>query len=98
MTIRTLTLCAFLGVLIAILTVCFQYKHLLRLLLALEAITLSLFLLFLAKLRITRAERYVSLGLITLGACEASLSLAVLVSLIRTHGNDYVRSFNTYKC
>uniref|UniRef100_E2ECD9 NADH-ubiquinone oxidoreductase chain 4L n=5 Tax=Nerita TaxID=52927 RepID=E2ECD9_9GAST len=94
----TLTMCAILGVLMAILTVCFQYKHLLSLLLALEAITLSLFLLLLAKLSIASAESYISLGLITLGACEASLSLAVLVSLIRTHGNDYVSSFNTYKC
>ena len=96
--ITTLTICALLGVLMSILTVCFQYKHLLSLLLALEAITLSLFILLLAKLRVARGEGYISLGLITLGACEASLSLAVLVSLIRTHGNDYVRSFNTYKC
>nr|YP_010408164.1 NADH dehydrogenase subunit 4L [Septaria lineata]URF21537.1 NADH dehydrogenase subunit 4L [Septaria lineata]USS60663.1 NADH dehydrogenase subunit 4L [Septaria lineata] len=93
-----LTLCALLGVLMSILTVCFQYKHLLSLLLALEAITLSLFILLLAKLSVTSGEGYISLGLITLGACEASLSLAVLVSLIRTHGNDYVSSFNTYKC
>nr|ANZ03408.1 NADH dehydrogenase subunit 4L [Vitta usnea] len=94
----TLTMCALLGVLMSILTVCFQYKHLLSLLLALEAITLSLFILLLAKLSVASGEGYISLGLITLGACEASLSLAVLVSLIRTHGNDYVSSFNTYKC
>ena len=96
--ITTLTICALLGVLMSILTVCFQYKHLLSLLLALEAITLSLFILLIAKLSMARGEAYISLGLITLGACEASLSLAVLVSLIRTHGNDYVSSFNTYKC
>nr|ART64874.1 NADH dehydrogenase subunit 4L [Neritina violacea] len=93
-----LTMCALLGVLMSILTVCFQYKHLLSLLLALETITLSLFILLLAKLSMASGEAYISLGLITLGACEASLSLAVLVSLIRTHGNDYVSSFNTYKC
>nr|ANZ03424.1 NADH dehydrogenase subunit 4L [Theodoxus fluviatilis] len=94
----TLTMCALLGVMMAILTLCFQHKHLLSLLLALEAITLSLFILLLAKLGMASSEGYISLGLITLGACEASLSLAVLVSLIRTHGNDYVSSFNTYKC
>ncbi len=43
-------------------------------------------------------EVYSCLILLTLGACEASLGLAILVSLIRTHGNDYVSNFISQKC
>nr|YP_009318304.1 NADH dehydrogenase subunit 4L [Lunella granulata]AOZ71785.1 NADH dehydrogenase subunit 4L [Lunella granulata] len=86
------------GVLLSILTLSLQYKHLLSALLSLEAMTLSLFLLLMTVSANFNFEASMSLILITMGACEASLGLAVLVSLIRTHGNDYVSSFNTQKC
>lgn len=86
------------GVVLAVLTLCLQYKHLLRILLRLEAMTLNLFILMISVSANFNFEGQICLILITLGACEARLGLAVLVSLIRTHGNDYVSRFNSQKC
>jgi len=86
------------GGLFSILTLCLQYKHLLSCLLRLEAMTLTLFIFMLGETRINNSETYVLLIFITLAACEASLGLAILVSLIRTHGNDYVYNFSSQKC
>lgn len=81
----------------AIITIIIQYKHLLNILLRLEAIILRLFIIISASSTLS-TERFFLLILITLGACEASLGLAILVALIRTHGNDYVFNFNSIKC
>lgn len=86
------------GVGFSVLTLCLQYKHLLSALLRLEAITLSLFVLLVRCCSRLRIEGEICLILITMGACEARLGLAILVSLIRTHGNDYVSSFSAHKC
>nr|YP_009318317.1 NADH dehydrogenase subunit 4L [Astralium haematragum]AOZ71798.1 NADH dehydrogenase subunit 4L [Astralium haematragum] len=86
------------GVLFSVLTLSLQYKHLLSALLSLEAMTLSLFVLLVCISSGFNFEGPMCLILITMGACEASLGLAILVSLIRTHGNDYVYSFNAQKC
>nr|YP_009378342.1 NADH dehydrogenase subunit 4L [Solemya velesiana]ARH10774.1 NADH dehydrogenase subunit 4L [Solemya velesiana] len=81
----------------AIITIMIQYKHLLNMLLSLEAMMLSLFIMMSASSTLS-TESFFLLILITLGACEASLGLAILVALIRTHGNDYVFNFNSMKC
>nr|YP_009378329.1 NADH dehydrogenase subunit 4L [Petrasma pervernicosa]ARH10761.1 NADH dehydrogenase subunit 4L [Petrasma pervernicosa] len=81
----------------AMITLMLQYKHLLSMLLSLEAMMLSLFILMCGS-SIISLETFFVLVLITLGACEASLGLAILVALIRTHGNDYVFNFNSLKC
>lgn len=60
--------------------------------------TLSLFILLIRSSMGIRMEGEMCLILITMGACEASLGLAILVSLIRTHGNDYVSRFRAHKC
>nr|ANZ03444.1 NADH dehydrogenase subunit 4L [Titiscania limacina] len=88
---------SFLGM-VSLLILGLQHKHLLNILLSLEALTLSMFLLLFSNSNLLNMEGYSCLVLISLGACEASLGLAVLVSLIRTHGNDYVKSFTLHKC
>lgn len=82
---------------IALLSLAFRYKHLLRVLLSLEAITIRLFIL-LFSLYSSSLGGEAALVFITLGACEARLGLRVLVSIIRAQGNDYVSSFSTQKC
>lgn len=81
----------------ALFSLAFRYKHLLRVLLSLEAITISLFII-LFSLFSSSIRGEAALIFITLGACEASLGLRVLVSIIRAQGNDYVSSFSTQKC
>nr|YP_009503324.1 NADH dehydrogenase subunit 4L [Leucosyrinx sp. MNHN IM 2013-19304]AXA45396.1 NADH dehydrogenase subunit 4L [Leucosyrinx sp. MNHN IM 2013-19304] len=93
-----LTLLSMFGISMALLTLSLQYKHLLSILLSLEAITMNLFILMFSLSANITYSGETSLILITLGACEASLGLAILVAIIRVEGNDYVSSFCMHKC
>nr|YP_009503311.1 NADH dehydrogenase subunit 4L [Splendrillia sp. 1 MNHN IM 2013-9619]AXA45279.1 NADH dehydrogenase subunit 4L [Splendrillia sp. 1 MNHN IM 2013-9619] len=93
-----LTLLSILGIIMAFLTLSLQYKHLLSILLSLEAITMNLFILMFSLSTNITYSGETSLILITLGACEASLGLSILVAIIRAEGNDYVSSFSMHKC
>nr|QOW07334.1 NADH dehydrogenase subunit 4L [Costapex baldwinae] len=86
------------GVSMALLTLSLQYKHLLSILLSLEALTMNLFIMMFCASANVALSGQTSLVLITLGACEASLGLAILVAIIRVEGNDYVSSFSLHKC
>nr|QLI42491.1 NADH dehydrogenase subunit 4L [Trogoderma variabile] len=69
-------------------------KHLLLMLLSLEFIVLSLFFFVVFYLGIFCGEIYFSMIFVSLGVCEGSLGLSILVSLIRTHGGDNFQSFS----
>nr|AND96522.1 NADH deshydrogenase subunit 4L [Onthophagus alcyon] len=69
-------------------------KHLLLMLLSLEFIILSLFFNLFLYLSFYYNEYFFSMVFLTMSVCEGALGLSVLVSLIRTHGNDYFNSFN----
>nr|QNE85566.1 NADH dehydrogenase subunit 4L [Botanophila fugax] len=69
-------------------------KHLLSMLLSLEYIVLSLFLLLFIYLNMLNYENFFSMMFLTFSVCEGALGLSILVSMIRTHGNDYFQSFN----
>lgn len=43
-------------------------------------------------------DLYFRLFFLTLAACEGALGLALLVSIVRTHGNDNFSSFSVLKC
>lgn len=73
-------------------------KHLLSILLSLEYIVLSLFLLLFIYLNILNYENFFRIMFLTFRVCEGALGLSILVSIIRTHGNDYFQSFNILQC
>nr|QIT03241.1 NADH dehydrogenase subunit 4L [Sarcophaga pterygota] len=73
-------------------------KHLLSMLLSLEYIVLSLFLLLFIYLNMLNFEFFFSMMFLTFSVCEGALGLSILVSMIRTHGNDYFQSFNILQC
>nr|ACJ69556.1 NADH dehydrogenase subunit 4L [Ochterus marginatus] len=73
---------------------CSVLKPLLLTLLSLEFIVLSLFLMFFYFLSIFGYEYYFSLIFFTFSVCEGALGLSILVSLICSHGNDYVFSLS----
>lgn len=93
-----LVLATTLGVIIALVALSFQYKHLLRVLLSLEALTINIFIILFIFLNNISFNGETALIFITLGACEASLGLRILVSIIRSQGNDYVFRFSSQKC
>lgn len=68
-------------------------KHLLSILLSLEFIVLILFFLLFIYLNILNYENYFRIIFLTFRVCEGALGLSILVSIIRTHGNDYFQSF-----
>nr|ARH54061.1 NADH dehydrogenase subunit 4L [Agabus uliginosus] len=69
-------------------------KHLLLMLLSMEFIILSLYLLMFIFLSMYDFEYYFSMMFLVFCVCESVLGLSILVSLIRTHGNDYFFSMN----
>jgi len=73
-------------------------KHLLNTLLRLEYIILRVFWLIVLTLSLIGQEIYFSLFFLTFAACEGALGLALLVSIVRRHGNDRFGSFNLLQC
>lgn len=73
-------------------------KHLLSTLLSLEFIALSLYTILVFYLSELCFEHYFLIGFLTLAVCEGALGLGILVSITRTHGNDYFQSFTILQC
>nr|YP_009742243.1 NADH dehydrogenase subunit 4L [Zemeros flegyas]QID90325.1 NADH dehydrogenase subunit 4L [Zemeros flegyas] len=69
-------------------------KHLLIVLMSLEFIVLSIFFLLMMYLSMIDYNLYMLMIFLVLSVCEGALGLSILVSMIRTHGNDYFQSFN----
>nr|YP_009689704.1 NADH dehydrogenase subunit 4L [Uranotaenia geometrica]QEE94446.1 NADH dehydrogenase subunit 4L [Uranotaenia geometrica] len=73
-------------------------KHLLCMLLSLEFMVLMLFILMILYLNYMNYEMFFSMFFLTFCVCEGVLGLSILVSMIRTHGNDYFQSFSILQC
>lgn len=71
-----------------------KHKHLLIVLLSLEFIVLSIFFFILIYLRVIDFDIYILIVFLVFSVCEGALGLSILVSIIRTHGNDYFQRFN----
>nr|QWC54448.1 NADH dehydrogenase subunit 4L [Macdunnoughia hybrida] len=71
-----------------------KHKHLLIVLLSLEFMVLSIFFFFLTYLSMIDYDMYMLMVFLVFSVCEGALGLSILVSMIRTHGNDYFQSFN----
>nr|YP_008855165.1 NADH dehydrogenase subunit 4L [Sepia aculeata]AHA82374.1 NADH dehydrogenase subunit 4L [Sepia aculeata] len=82
---------------VGIIILMMQWKHILNILLSFEILMLGLIFSFLLTYGLYNSEYYVVMIIIVFGVCEASLGLSLLVSLIRSHGNDYVSSLKLYK-
>nr|WHN78854.1 NADH dehydrogenase subunit 4L [Charaxes kahruba] len=71
-----------------------KHKHLLIVLMSLEFIVLSIFFFLLLYLKMVYFNLYMLMVFLVFSVCEGTLGLSILVSMIRTHGNDYFQSFN----
>nr|YP_010274809.1 NADH dehydrogenase subunit 4L [Chrysopetalum debile]UJV31486.1 NADH dehydrogenase subunit 4L [Chrysopetalum debile] len=80
----------------AIITAVLQRQHLLMTLLAFEGMILGLMSLYI--FMSPSSDMFMSMVLLTMGACEASLGLACLVNMTRSYGNDHVSSLTLSKC
>nr|YP_009142398.1 NADH dehydrogenase subunit 4L [Squilloides leptosquilla]AKH03060.1 NADH dehydrogenase subunit 4L [Squilloides leptosquilla] len=73
-------------------------KHLLSSLLSLEYMMLGIFWFLTMIFSYMGQESYFTLVFLTFAACEGALALSILVSIIRTHGNDRFSSFTSLRC
>nr|QXU60443.1 NADH dehydrogenase subunit 4L [Acasta sulcata] len=73
-------------------------KHLMNMLISLEYIVLSTFLLMMLITFSMGLETYMSLIFLVASVCEGSLGVGMMVGMVRSHGSDYINSFNTLKC
>nr|YP_009936911.1 NADH dehydrogenase subunit 4L [Tuta absoluta]QNT11855.1 NADH dehydrogenase subunit 4L [Tuta absoluta]UJM44077.1 NADH dehydrogenase subunit 4L [Tuta absoluta]UJM44090.1 NADH dehydrogenase subunit 4L [Tuta absoluta] len=71
-----------------------KHKHLLIVLLSLEFIVLSIFFFMMLFLSYIEFDMYMLMVFLVFSVCEGALGLSILVSMIRTHGNDYFQSLN----
>nr|YP_009428557.1 NADH dehydrogenase subunit 4L [Euproctis similis]AMJ17412.1 NADH dehydrogenase subunit 4L [Euproctis similis] len=72
----------------------FKQKHLLIILLSLEFFFLSIFFFFVLMLNFIDYNLYMLMVFLVFSVCEGALGLSILISMIRSHGNDYFQSFN----
>nr|AFU50247.1 NADH dehydrogenase subunit 4L [Vesperus conicicollis]ALO76083.1 NADH deshydrogenase subunit 4L [Elminae sp. GENSP01] len=79
---------------VGLLVFCSKRKHLLLMLLSLEFIILSLYFYLFIYLSLFNYEYYFGMVFLTMSVCESALGLSILVSMIRTYGNDYFQTFN----
>nr|AND97154.1 NADH dehydrogenase subunit 4L [Theopompa sp. FY-2016a]ASY98323.1 NADH dehydrogenase subunit 4L [Theopompa milligratulata] len=73
-------------------------KHLLMTLLSLEFLVLVLFIILYYYVTMIMGELYVTMFFLSFAVCEGALGLSILVSMIRTHGNDFFHSFGLLQC
>nr|YP_009128278.1 NADH dehydrogenase subunit 4L [Promalactis suzukiella]AJO68673.1 NADH dehydrogenase subunit 4L [Promalactis suzukiella] len=71
-----------------------KHKHLLIVLLSLEFIVLSIYFFFMMLLSFVDYDMYMLMVFLVFTVWEGALGLSILVSMIRTHGNDYFQSFS----
>nr|AYW52631.1 NADH dehydrogenase subunit 4L [Elateridae sp. JWH-2018] len=79
---------------IGLLVFCFKCKHLLLMLLSLEFIVISLYFMGFIYLVGIGYEYFFMMIFLTMSVCEGALGLSILVSMIRSYGNDYFQSFS----
>nr|UUK33566.1 NADH dehydrogenase subunit 4l [Metopiellus sp.]UUK33579.1 NADH dehydrogenase subunit 4l [Metopiellus sp.] len=77
-----------------LISLCLKFKHLLMMLLSLEFIILSIYLSLYFMLIMYNYEFYMLMIFLSMSVCESVLGLSILVYLIRTSGNDYLKTFN----
>nr|YP_009266294.1 NADH dehydrogenase subunit 4L [Hieroglyphus tonkinensis]ANJ44383.1 NADH dehydrogenase subunit 4L [Hieroglyphus tonkinensis] len=73
-------------------------KHLLMVLLSLEYIVLSLFMFIIIFLIGFDYDYFFPVIFLVFSVCEGALGLSILVSMIRSHGNDFFNSFGLSLC
>nr|WON66091.1 NADH dehydrogenase subunit 4L [Anotylus sp. 'Oxytelopsis' 1 HFZ-2023b] len=79
---------------IGLIVFCMMCKHFLMMLLSLEFLMMSLLLGLFFMLLMYNYEYYFLMIFMIMVVSEGVLGLSLLVSIIRTHGNDYFQSFN----
>nr|UJI65683.1 NADH dehydrogenase subunit 4L [Basilia ansifera] len=79
---------------IGMLSFIFNKKHLLIMLLSLEYMVLSLFMVMYIYLSMVLNQYYLLMIFLIMTVCEGVLGLSILVSMVKMYGNDNFQVFN----
>nr|YP_008757997.1 NADH dehydrogenase subunit 4L [Takydromus sexlineatus]AGW31754.1 NADH dehydrogenase subunit 4L [Takydromus sexlineatus] len=98
MTLVLLLFCT--SFLLALLGLSFHRTHLMLILICIEAVMLTLYLMMttLVSLLSLPIITILPILLLAMSACEASTGLALLVATSRTHGTDHMKTLSLLKC
>nr|YP_010946293.1 NADH dehydrogenase subunit 4L [Allacta robusta]WGO57011.1 NADH dehydrogenase subunit 4L [Allacta robusta] len=77
---------------------CSGRNHLLIILLSLEFMVLIMYLIMYNFIYFYNYELFFVVLFLTFSVCEGALGLSILVSMIRSCGNDYMKSYNMLQC
>nr|AXS65507.1 NADH dehydrogenase subunit 4L [Elateroidea sp. 8 KM-2017] len=72
----------------------FKSFNFLFMLMGLEFIVLSLYIMLLFYLSMFDYELFFSMVFLIFSVCEGSLGLSILVMIVRSHGSDYLQFIN----
>nr|YP_010180284.1 NADH dehydrogenase subunit 4L [Haemadipsa crenata]QVD39087.1 NADH dehydrogenase subunit 4L [Haemadipsa crenata] len=85
--------------LMMLLNVLAHNKNMLLILLSLEMMSLSMMLMFsMSNFMLETYNLLCLIILLSISACEASIGLCILVSMIRSSGSDFVMNLSLSKC
>nr|ARH54477.1 NADH dehydrogenase subunit 4L [Melasis buprestoides] len=73
--------------------ICLKCKHILLMLLSLEFMMISLFFMFYFFYNFL-GDEYMGMIYLVMAVCEGALGLSILVSFVRSFGNDYFQVFS----
>lgn len=73
-------------------------NHVIATLLRLEFASLSVYLYLVLLISRFPGELFITLVYLTMAACEGALGLSILVIVIKTAGNDYLKINNLAQC
>nr|UXW93499.1 NADH dehydrogenase subunit 4L [Hymenoptera sp. 4 GYN-2021] len=79
---------------LGVFSLCLNRLHILMILLSMEFMMLSVYILMIAYLMIFELELYFLMVFLTFSVCEGVLGLSILILMVRSNGNDYFRSLN----
>nr|YP_010875379.1 NADH dehydrogenase subunit 4L [Balta curvirostris]WGW15126.1 NADH dehydrogenase subunit 4L [Balta curvirostris] len=77
---------------------CSNRKHLLIVLLSLEFMVLIIYMIIYYYMCFFYFELFFVVIFLSFSVCEGALGLSILVSMIRSFGNDYFFNFNLLQC
>nr|WRO44880.1 NADH dehydrogenase subunit 4L [Taiwanocantharis parasatoi] len=80
--------------LISLIVLLLKSKHLLLMLMNLEFLVIYIYFGLFVSMIYLNYEYYFVMIFLTMSVCEGTLGLSILVSLIRSYGNDYFQTFN----
>nr|WRO45175.1 NADH dehydrogenase subunit 4L [Taocantharis businskae] len=80
--------------LISLIVLLLKSKHLLLMLMNLEFLVIYIYFGLFISMIYLNYEYYFVMIFLTMSVCEGTLGLSILVSLIRSYGNDYFQTFN----